>query len=830
MKLTANRILPLLLSLVLLAGICLPARAAEDTAETNILISVALDEEYDFSSPSLNGASAKAILSDILGGYQSIRFGSIRSGVQMGTLYGGSQRVTEALMNGTAIVERSDVGKLVFMAKHPGIFRIEYAAYTDSGARGELIARGLLTFVAGADALRITTKLDSTEPFTLESPFKGGSVSERLFDALGETVGATAWNFIRFEAPPADSARIGALRTSRSSTQPLDYSKYLLGPDLKHLWFVPERSGAFEIPYGVYNREDMDNPLAMGYLRFEIAGVSAEEKPVIAFSAALNETLALSEAPFEALLRARYGSDYRLDSVEMSDFRERGYGSFSCNGEEFEAFGSGSFYAENSGKAPTGARLLKDVFFQAPAKTGYQAVGFTCYGSSPARSLDVQVSGTFFIFVTRLAVPEIVFDSAGSTTVSLDEESFAAAYRAAMGAISETPQFHIRLLTLPQVGRLNFSYVNPMRPGVQITSENADDYPLYINGGTVSGQVSVSRVTYVAPAEMGEDTASYIAYDRDGKGLFSGTIRFVRGEARVLSAPSEGLGFTEADFRAIGSFDPVLYVTLRQSSQGTLYSSYANGQGTPIREGDRFYVSNPPAGSFALSALRYIPRSGTGGETAKLAYTVQTANGATYSNTLTLKNAHKTASSVFQDVTAADVGSWAADSIDFAREWGLVGGTSEKPPLFSPSATMRRCDLVLILYRMAGSPAVAGELPYSDVSADAYYRASALWAAQKGIVEGPVSGTLYEPETAVTRQDFARILFNYARSQGADTADSGSLSAFRDAAETAPYAYSAMAWAVAKGYINGVEADLLSPAAAATRAQVATLLHRYLTF
>ena len=153
---------------------------------------------------------------------------------------------------------------------------------------------------------------------------------------------------------------------------------------------------------------------------------------------------------------------------------------------------------------------------------------------------------------------------------------------------------------------------------------------------------------------------------------------------------------------------------------------------------------------------------------------------------------------------------------------GMGGG------LFGVNGTMTRGQMVTILYRIAGKPSVEGlENPFRDVAEGRYYTDAVIWAAANGIVEGMEEG-VFAPEGAVTRQQVAVILYRHS---GAEAGNEDLLSSYPDGKQVAPYARQAMNWAVSQGLIRGVEnggVTTLSPAATATRAQMATIFLRYL--
>ena len=176
----------------------------------------------------------------------------------------------------------------------------------------------------------------------------------------------------------------------------------------------------------------------------------------------------------------------------------------------------------------------------------------------------------------------------------------------------------------------------------------------------------------------------------------------------------------------------------------------------------------------------------------------------------------------FTDVTEGD---WFYDAVRYAYETGLMDGVGDS--LFAPNSQTTRAQLVTILYRLAGQPAVSGDLPFTDVADGLWYTDAVLWAAQKGIVNG-ISETEFAPAGDLTREQLATILYRYAESMGYDVSAQADLSGFPDAGDIQSYATQALSWAVAEGLLQGFEDDSLRPGGTATRAQIATILMRFL--
>jgi hypothetical protein len=168
---------------------------------------------------------------------------------------------------------------------------------------------------------------------------------------------------------------------------------------------------------------------------------------------------------------------------------------------------------------------------------------------------------------------------------------------------------------------------------------------------------------------------------------------------------------------------------------------------------------------------------------------------------------------------------WYYKAVQYVTEKGLMDGVGGDR--FAPENTMTRGMLATVLYRLAGSPAVDSDSVFTDVQAGQWYTDAVRWAEKNAIVSGYGNGR-FGVNDSLTREQLARMLMNYARYQGIDTVKTVELTGFDDAAQLSSWAVDAMHWAVAKGLITGTTATTLSPAAPTTRAQLATILMRFI--
>lgn len=179
----------------------------------------------------------------------------------------------------------------------------------------------------------------------------------------------------------------------------------------------------------------------------------------------------------------------------------------------------------------------------------------------------------------------------------------------------------------------------------------------------------------------------------------------------------------------------------------------------------------------------------------------------------------------YEDISPAH---WAADDIEWATAKGLMNGVSDTK--FDSEGTTSRAMLAVVLWRYEGCPRVLIELPFTDATAT-WYKSAIAWAYSRGIVNGR-SATTFAPDAAVTRQEFATMLYRYAKANGFNTETNSDLTVFPDYRQIAAWAEAPMKWANGIGLINGSQEGqqiLLKPESNSTRAQMAAIIHRYAT-
>ena len=174
-------------------------------------------------------------------------------------------------------------------------------------------------------------------------------------------------------------------------------------------------------------------------------------------------------------------------------------------------------------------------------------------------------------------------------------------------------------------------------------------------------------------------------------------------------------------------------------------------------------------------------------------------------------------------------GHWAYEGISYCYENGLMKGMTDTT--FGPELTTTRAMVVTVLYRLEKEPPVGGLMnPFKDVAFADWYGSAIVWAASEGIVNGTSADT-FDPNGNITREQLAAILYRYANYCGYTTDIKYVLNDFKDKDSVSPYAVEAMQWTYAADLITGMYENgnyVLKPGANATRAQIATILMRFM--
>ena len=402
---------------------------------------------------------------------------------------------------------------------------------------------------------------------------------------------------------------------------------------------------------------------------------------------------------------------------------------------------------------------------------------------------------------------------------------------------ASTVEYHISANEKQQMSVSDFQRVYGSGLSTVTFGSNTDTRGALYKGSTTSSGKVGSEAYSVSTGSNLLKNVCFIAGSTTSK--YTVTIPFtasgssgqMNGQLVVYVNDTHTLNSTGASFRSMGIANELTpdnatgstYITIDRIVGGKLYSAYTSIKNcTALTSKDlgstKFYFT----GSNSLDSLYVLPLADS--KSVEISYTI---DGST-KGTLSFSVNQQTASNQFTDVSGSY--KWAANSVDFMYMNDIIKGNNTKnPKLFGPGAKMTRAMLVTVLYRAAGEPSVTGITnKFTDNKQGKYYYNAVLWASNKGIVNG-ATATTFDPDGNITREQIAAILYRYAGSPSV----TGSLSGYSDQAQVSSFAVTAMQWAVGSGIITGVTSGgktTLSAKGNATRAQVAVMLHRFLTF
>ena len=174
-------------------------------------------------------------------------------------------------------------------------------------------------------------------------------------------------------------------------------------------------------------------------------------------------------------------------------------------------------------------------------------------------------------------------------------------------------------------------------------------------------------------------------------------------------------------------------------------------------------------------------------------------------------------------LTDVEEDGWYHDAVDYVVEHGIMEGMS--PTTFAPRRELTRAEVVQVLYNLEGRPDVTGGNIFTD-TAKHWAVDPITWAATTGVVDGYGNNT-FRPNNPVSRQEFAQMLYRYAKYKGYDLTAEGDLSQFPDSGKIGEWAEVAMKWANGEGLIQGHENGTIDPTGTTIRAQAASILMRF---
>ena len=369
-------------------------------------------------------------------------------------------------------------------------------------------------------------------------------------------------------------------------------------------------------------------------------------------------------------------------------------------------------------------------------------------------------------------------------------------------------------LTIPEGTTLTNNGTLTIGQGGSLTG-NVSGKVLY--AVTVQTQGSGSASASTTAAEEGEIitlTASPSSgYHFERWEVVSGGVTLTGNQFTMLDQPVT----VKAVFEKNPYIPPTYAVTTPETPGGTVTVSPSRAS-----SGRTVTITAAPDTGYALESLTVLDSRGneialTDKGNGKYTFTMPASR-------VTVEASFAPAPLPFEDVAP---GAWYESAVRYAYFHNIMEGMRETE--FAPATALTRAMAVQILYNLEGQPDLSSEnlgYPYEDVNAQAWYGNAVYWARITGVATGYGDGT-FQPGDSITRQEFAQMLYNYAKYKGYDLSAEGDLSQFPDSGSVADWAEAAMRWANGNQLINGHDDGTIDAAGIGTRAQAASILMKF---
>lgn len=686
-------------------------------------------------------------------------------------------------------------------------------SFTGWAQNGQSFSGVIKVEVAGSDS--IYYKTTSGEPVS----FTSGDFNADCRTHLGRDL-----NYVTFNLPQSSQGTLYYNYTGSSqygdrvttSTQYRRAGRYTIDG----VSFVPNEAfvGTVEIGFrGVdtsgapYNGKVVINVTPAG---------SAADNADVYLTAQRGQPVTLQPDRFNDACRGTIGDTLSYVRLSLPDYDEgtlyynyRGAGSYDSRVDTSTRY----FYSGTPG--------LGGVTFVPASNTVERvAIPYTGYGSG-----GTSFTGTLFITLgdeNRVTVQYVV---AKNATRTFDPGDFNNASVLQTGKSLDYVEFQLPEVIDEKFGTLYYAYLND--------SDNRPVYSefQYFRTAPNSYQSLIGNISFHAGSQAGSITIPYTGYTAEDS---SGERESFRGQLILqvgtpapadvtLSGNTSGQMWLSS-YALSSVCKPVMnkalsYIeitALPSESEGRLYTGYQGFKtGTQVKVGDRFYCLGSPN----IDQLSFVPHGGFGGK-AEITYIGYSTDSQEQVSGKIIVNVNKSSGSRFFNDMGNHV--WAADAVDFLYLEGAsigVGGGR-----YSPNGRITKGDFTLMLVRAFGFTA-NGTMRFSDVPANSYYAEAISIAAQIGIAGG--SGGRYYPDIALSRQD-AMVMIRNALLADGRTLTNGlaiDLTGYRDHAQIANYARSAVGTLVQMGVVKGDGNGLLRPQGYLNRAETAMLLHSIMT-
>lgn len=726
-----------------------------------------------------------------------------------GTLYynyGGQGQYSEEVSSGTKYDRTHspylDSVSFVPQEGYTGTVRVNYRCVDTSG-----------NSFSGQVTVTVTEKKGAGEEGEVSySTGRGERVdfSTSDFNKACRDVNGASLDYVRFELPNSSKGTLYEdYRSSGWGDSVSENTRYYRSgsPSISDLTFVP-KSGYSGTVYLDFTGYDVDGDPFDGRVVIKVSGNGGTQE--LRYSTAAGRPVTFSAADFNEACLDENGESLRYVRFELPS-SSRGTLYYNYSG------GSGSRVAESTSYYRSGTPSLSKVTFV--PKTGYSgmaSIDFNGYDTAGGR-----FNGTVKIDVGEADDETIKYSVSSKGAVTFDASDFNEVCR----SLTDSSLRYVRFeLPASSRGTLYYGY-------------DRDD-------GSYSSKVTGSTNYYRSGGNRELDEVTFVP-----NGKFSGTVeipctgwstsdeKFTCTVEISVAAPtpavtrytgsSTPIQIQAADLRAVCNaqlgreLSHIQFSMMPSASAGRLYLSYVlpSQPGTAATSGTNYYYSKAPS----LSQLSFVPKAGYQG-TVLLPYTGYDTSGAAYSGTIEIAVSNDFCVNRFTDMQNY---AWALPSVEFLFQNGITNGVTQTQ--FKPAQKIQRCDFLLMLCR-AFQLRTNSTTSFPDVPADSYYAWAVATAKDLGITYG--NGGLFLPHQNLTRQE-AMVLIKRAMTAAGKSVPAGDpsiLNAYTDGAQVSSYGKVAVASMVQMGVVQGNAAKQLKPMAPISRAEMAVILHRVLTF
>lgn len=470
----------------------------------------------------------------------------------------------------------------------------------------------------------------------------------------------------------------------------------------------------------------------------------------------------------------------------------------------------------NSQYTRTGG-LSRVAFIPVTSFSGTVSIPFTAYKSDGGRVF----TGVVNIYVEGIGDFTVRYDTFSGRAVQFDAESFAAACQRVTGSSLNYVRFE---LASSARGKLYYNYSEDKTNNTTVNSDTS-----YYRDSSYSRRIS--DVSFVPDASFtGTLTFNYTGV-ASNNARYAGTIEVRVSPTVAQTIDSEGTSLpvsmnAAAFYQACSQVLPdglsyIEFTSLPAASQGAMYWNYDPPRvGTQVTTGTRYYYSGTPG----INWLTFVPKAEFSG-VVSVSYRAYGRNGLSGAGTLNLTISSAATACHFRDMA---MHAWAAPSVEFLYQSGIVRGTNADETEYSPTERITRGQFTAMLCRAFGLE-TASTASFPDVPANEYYAKAIATAKDLRIVTGGADG-LFRPDEALPRQEAMLMLYRAMSVAGYRLPSSGAnLSAYPDGWQVGQEYRTAVSVMIQMGVMRGDNNSRLLPADTLSRAEMAVVMHRAMT-